>query len=76
MTIYDFITLNNEEQAKVLGAGNILAHRDELNCKVLLYRMNDFFVEVYYNRSYRNIQSIKPFHTSALLNLYFDSRMN
>jgi hypothetical protein len=76
MTILDFIALDDEQQATVLDQGSVLASREENNYKIFLYKMPHFFVEVYFNKTYNLIQTIRPFQTSALLKQYFDSRLN
>ena len=76
MTLYDFIKLDEEQKAIAVWQGNFLAFREEKGCKVLLYKMDSLYVEVYYNNEHNMIRWIRPFKTHALLSKYFDSTLN
>ena len=73
MTLYDFIKLNQYEQANAVWDCRFIADRNEGDSNVLLYSLGDFFVEVTYQGDLNKITLIKPFKTRRLLEPYWES---
>ena len=73
MTLYDFIRLNEYEQAESIWQSQFIADRKEGDSTVLLYCLGEFFVEVTYSPSLNKIMSMKPFKTMRLLEPYWQS---
>jgi hypothetical protein len=72
MTLYEFIALTDGEQANAVWNGTFLDIRTDRNCKVLLYDLGNFYVEVTYSPSIKEITRLRPFKTTALLQPYLD----
>lgn len=73
MTLYDFIKLNEYEQAESIWQSQFVADRQDSNSTILLYCLGEFFVEVTYSPSLNKIMGIKPFKTIRLLEPYWES---
>ncbi len=75
MTLYDFITADEQEQAEAVWDGVHVATRDDGVHKILLYQINgmeSFYVEVYYHKEDNAIRKFRPFKSMKLLDLYAD----
>jgi hypothetical protein len=72
MTIYEFIELDMYEKAEIAWNGTFIADRIEKEDNILLFSLEDFFVEVYYNVKDDEIITIRPFKSSRLLEPYSD----
>ncbi len=46
MTLYDFIALDEMEQAEAVWNGVFIADRKDQEHRILLYQVNSFYVEV------------------------------
>lgn len=70
MTIYHFLSLNITEQADCIWQGKYLATRTEENMSVLLYRIDEFYAEVFYDIGKNKIERIKGFNANSHLAPY------
>jgi hypothetical protein len=71
MTLYQYKALQEKEQAEVLWeCGVHLGERSYEDHKILLYQIEDFYVEVFYHqeqnrlvrlRSFRNVDQLRPY---------------
>jgi hypothetical protein len=76
MTLYDFVKLDDQERAEAVWKGNFIAAREEGEYRVIIYKLETFFVEVYYHKPLNSIQKLRPFKTTRRLAPYFFSRLN
>jgi hypothetical protein len=67
MSLYQFIGLGTNQQAEFILRGTYLATRFEENYCVLLYQLNDFFAEVFYNIVKWEISHINGFRSRSHL---------
>lgn len=70
MNIFEFVTLNNADKAKKTWSGNFIALRYEHDFKILLYRIDGFWVEVFYDKDSLSIKEFRPFVSRKPLNEY------
>ncbi len=67
----DFTALPADQQLDTLYyAGNIMANRYEDDHILLLYNLNDFFVELRYDAFTNELQQVTAFRQTALLEPY------
>jgi hypothetical protein len=72
MTLYQFLQLNELEQANAIwDEGKFLAHRVDKVNDYALYEIGDFFIEVTYAAHENKILTFKPFKTMRLLEPYW-----
>ena len=64
MTLYDFIELNEKEQAEVIWNAILVSTREDDEHRILLYKLNDFYVEVYFRKEFNAIRLFLPFKTN------------
>jgi hypothetical protein len=76
MTLYDFIKLGEKERAEETWKGTFLSSRNEGEYKVILYKLESFYVEVYYNNELNKIHKLRPFKTTERLHQYFNPLLN
>jgi len=76
MTIYSFGLLNEQEQAKEVWQGEYITAREEEANTVMLYKVHQFYVEVYYNRENSELLKFNPFSSATRLVLYFQPCLN
>ena len=73
MTLDEFRLMNLNDQAETTwNMGVLLGHREEGVHNMILYRINDFFAEIYYDRDMNEITGIKSFVSDELLQPYLD----
>ncbi len=73
MTLYNFYALKTEEQRKaVQEKGVYLMSRNEGGIKILLFALDGFYVEVYYDNTIKTILPIRSFRTTELLYPYLN----
>ncbi len=75
MTLYDFITADEQEQAEAVWDGVHVATRDDGVHKILLYQINgkdSFYVEAYYHKEYNVIRKYQPFNSTERLAPYLE----
>lgn len=70
MTIYEFAKLTQDKKATATLSGTFLAHREQENIKYALYAIEDFFVEVTYEKIDNKILDFHPSKTNRLLDFY------
>ena len=70
MTPEQFYELDEMEQAKVIREGKHIADRQDKDHHILLYKIDDLYVEVYYSKEHNYITKFNPFSNSELLDLY------
>lgn len=76
MTICEFMGMDKMGKAIAVRNGNFLALRkDEQHC-VVLYRLTNFFVEVYYHLDTNAVDWIRPWENSKRLQTYLDRELN
>lgn len=62
MTFYQFINLNKDDQALIVWEhGVYISSREDLEYKYLHYRINTFYVQVWYHREHNIILRFKAF---------------
>ena len=72
MTLYQFIALNEYEQAESVWQSQFVADRQDGDLTIFLYCLGEFFVEVTFNGKSNKITGIKPFKTMRLLEPYWE----
>jgi hypothetical protein len=71
MTLYQFNALDEMEQAEALwDKGVHIAERNDEEHNILLYQIDNFYVEVYYHREYNIISRLRAFSSTEQLHLY------
>jgi hypothetical protein len=70
MTPEQFYELDEMEQAEVIWEGKHVADRQDKERQTLLYKIDDLFIEVYYNKEDNIIVKFKAFSESELLDIY------
>ena len=70
MTLYQFIALDEMEQAEAVWDGVFIADREDEEHKILLYQIEAFYVEVYYHKKYNVIRKFRPFSSTKQLAPY------
>ena len=73
MTLYQFKMLTEEQQADVVWGGMFLDIRNEKEHNILLYAVDEFYVEVYYSPLLNKIERLQPFRSINPLEPYLDS---
>ncbi|MCC9167226.1 hypothetical protein [Pontibacter harenae] len=74
MDIYEFNYLPGSERvALVWQHGRLLAIRDYMECSVVLYKMPEFFAEVWYSPEDNQIALVHGFMSSKILEPYVES---
>lgn len=76
MTLYEFIELPEDGQAEATWQGNFLMTRNEIGHTIALYKVDTFYVEVYYNKFTNEIDGFSPFTFRTKLGLYFSRQLN
>jgi hypothetical protein len=70
VTLYDFRSLSDFEQAEAVWNGTLLAHREDGFFRTLLYQVDSFYVEVYYHKEANVLLQFRSFTTTSLLDPY------
>jgi len=76
MTLYDFVQLNTNQKANVVWEGRFLSCKEDKQQTVVLYKVYNFFCEVYYNNNDNSIIRLRPFRTKELLGQFFAYQLN
>jgi len=61
MTLYQWRALDEMEQAEAVWSGTHIADRQDELHNILLYQIDSFYVEVYYNRQHNEIVRFRAF---------------
>lgn len=72
MTIYEFAKLTEDKKATATWSGTFLAHREQENIKYAIYAIEDFFVEITYEKIRNKILDFHPSKTNRLLDSYIE----
>ena len=72
MTLYQFIALDEMEQAEAVWEGTFIADREDNEHKILLYQIDSFYVEVYYHTELNVVRKYRPFSSINQLKPYLD----
>ena len=73
MKLYDFLRLSDEEQYNTTWEiGKLVDQYINDNIAINLYAINEFFIEVYFDRATDNILYKKTFKRGELLDKYLD----
>ena len=71
MTIYKFNRLDAVNKVDALIHHSVLIDkRTDAGHRILLYQLDSFYVEVYYDIEYNKISKIKSFSSTSLLKAY------
>lgn len=70
MTVYDFIDLDEVQQAKATWTGAHISQREDQEHIILLYQLQNFYVEVFYNKRFTCIKKFRPFISTEHLEPY------
>jgi hypothetical protein len=73
MTLYEFTNLNDYEQACAVWNGQYITDRVDGDMSLLLYSVDDFFVEVIYEGEHNKIIVFNSFIARNLLDPYLQS---
>ena len=76
MSLYEFISLDGQEQAEEVWQGEFMTFREDMQHTIMLYKVHGFYVEVYYCKETNNIIRLNPFCAKARLGLYFVASLN
>jgi hypothetical protein len=76
MTLYDFIQMDEMEQAEAVWSGTLAGTRHEGECRILLYKINEFYVEAWYHVEHNVLKKFRPFKNKELLQPYFNIEFN
>ena len=72
MTINQFKMLDEMEQIEAVWGGTHIGNRKDKIHDILLYKIDGFFVEVYYHREYNSIRKFEPIANKNQLLFYGD----
>ena len=61
MTLFEFDTSHEIEQAEAIWRGSIISNREDNGYLILLYRINNFYVEAYYDTEYNTLHKFKSY---------------
>lgn len=70
MTLKQFNSLDEMEQQEAIWGGTFIGNREDQEHKILLYKIDSFYVEVYYHKEYNVIRKYVPFDNPAQLAPY------
>jgi hypothetical protein len=76
MTLYQFRLLSKNKQAEAVWQGEFFLLRETIKHTILLYKVDSFYVEVYYNNDSNVIEKFNSFSSKKRLELYFHLQMN
>ena len=65
-----FYELDEMEQAGVILEGRHIADRQDKEHHILLYKIDDLFVEVYYHKEYNVVRKFRAFTGNELSDIY------
>lgn len=73
MTLFDFRLLTDNEQINLLYTNGVYVGKRRVKGQVVvLYQLEDFYVEIYYKKYRHHVSCIHIFLTTALLQPYLD----
>jgi len=72
MTLDEFNTLDEMEQAEAVWDGVFVADREDEEHKILLYQIDSFYVEVFYHKQHNVLKKFSAFSSINQLDIYLD----
>lgn len=70
MNLKSYRKLSLEFQlAEIIRSATFLVHRTERHYLIRLFKMNDFFIETFFNTHSQQVDSIESFYGGGMLNL-------
>lgn len=72
MTLYQFLQLDEAEQAEAIWEAAFIADREDKEHKILLYQIDGFYVEVYYHKEHNAVRRYRPFSSTDQLEPYLE----
>ncbi|MEO7834804.1 MAG: hypothetical protein ABIR50_05755 [Ginsengibacter sp.] len=72
MTLYEFKQLDETEQMEAVWDAVFVADREDREHRILLYQIDAFYVEVYYNKEYNDIRRFRSLSSTDQLQPYLD----
>ena len=72
MSLNEFITLNEDQQAKTAWEGVFLDLRTSGNHSILLFGLGNFYAELYYEHARNEIVKVISFNSTDALGPYLD----
>jgi hypothetical protein len=76
VTLYEFIQMDEMEQAEAVWSGKLAGTRHEGEYRILLYKIDDFYVEAWYHVEHNVLKKFRPFKNKELLQLYLNFELN
>lgn len=76
MTLYDFIKMDEMEQAEAVWSGTLAGTRNEGEYRILLYKIDQFYVEAWYHVEHNVLRKFVPFDNKETLAIYFGLNYN
>lgn len=72
MTLQRFVQLDYPGQMEATMEATCIGGRDENKFKVLLYQLNNFYIEVYYHKKHSHISDFVAFDSVEMLEPYLE----
>lgn len=72
MTLYDFNDKGEMEQIEAVWEGAFIATRKDKEHNILLYQIDSFYVEVFYNQKHKFIRKLRSFSSTSQLEPYLE----
>jgi hypothetical protein len=69
MTLSEFQQMDEREQMEAIWGGVFVTNRADNENEILLYQIDSFYVEVYYNKEYNNIRRFRSFSSTDELEI-------
>jgi hypothetical protein len=76
MTLDDFLDMDEMEQAEAVWSGEHVGTRHEEGYRILLYKIDEFYVEAWYHVEYNVLRKFVLFDDKETLALYFGLNYN
>ena len=72
MTLYEFNSLDEMEQAEAVWDGVLIGDRKDSEHRILLYQIDAFYVEAYYHIEYNVLRRFRSFSSTDQLDPYLN----
>ena len=76
MKLEDFLDLDEMEQAEAIWSGILQGTRHDGEYRILLYKIDEFYVEAWYHVEYNVLRKFVPFDDKESLAPYFGLNYN
>jgi hypothetical protein len=76
MTLNSFLDLDEMEQAEAVWSGTLQGTRHEGEYRILLYKIDKFYVEAWYHVEYNVLRKFVPFDEKEKLVAYLGLNYN